>query len=48
VQANKGSKAAAVALARKALCTLYHLSANREAHLEDGVQNKVFRMKYLE
>ena len=35
VQAKKGSKVAAVALARKVLCILHHLLVNQEMYLED-------------
>jgi transposase len=37
VQAKKGYNVAAVALARKVLCILYHLLMNREMYLEDEV-----------
>ena len=35
IQAKKGSKVAAVALARKVLCILHHLLVNQEMYLED-------------
>ena len=35
IQAKKGSKVAAVALARKVLCILHHLLINQEMYLED-------------
>jgi len=35
IQAKKGSKVAAVALARKFLCILHHLLTNQEMYLED-------------
>jgi hypothetical protein len=35
IQAKKGSKVAAVALARKILCILHHLLTNQEMYIED-------------
>jgi transposase len=41
IKAKKGSKVAAVALARKVLCILHHLLTNREMYQEEGVQKNV-------
>ncbi len=41
IKAKKGSKVAAVALARKVLCILHHLLTDREMYQEDGVQKNV-------
>ncbi len=41
IKARKGSKVAAVALARKVLCMLHHLLTNREMYQEEGVQKNV-------
>ncbi len=46
IQAKKGSKVAAVALARKVLCILHHLLTNQEMYLEDG-DKKNMRQKHL-
>ncbi len=46
IQAKKGSKVAAVALARKVLCILHHLLMNQETYLEDG-DKKNMRQKTL-
>ena len=45
-QAKKGSKVAAVALARKVLCILHHLLMNQEMYLEDR-DKKNMRQKPL-
>jgi transposase len=41
VEAKKGSKVAAVALARKILCILFHLLTNRERYHEEGIKKKI-------
>lgn len=46
IQAKKGSRVAAVALARKVLCILHHLLTNQEIYLEDKAQ-KNMRQKPL-
>ena len=46
IQAKKGSKVAAVALARKVLCILHHLLVNQEIYLEDK-DKKIMRKKHL-
>jgi len=46
IQAKKGSKVAAVALARKVLCILHHLLMNQEIYLEDKAR-KNMRQKPL-
>lgn len=46
IQAKKGSKVAAVALARKVLCILHHLLMNQEMYLEDR-DKKNMRQKPL-
>jgi carbamate kinase len=46
IQAKKGSKVAAVALARKILCILHHLLVNQEMYLEDK-DKKSGRQKHL-
>ena len=46
IQAKKGSKVAAVALARKVLCILHHLLVNQEIYLEDR-DKKIMRKKHL-
>lgn len=46
IKAKKGSKVAAVALARKVLCILHHLLVNQERYLEDG-DKKSIRQKHL-
>ena len=46
IQAKKGSKVAAVALARKILCILHHLLINQEMYLEDRAK-KNMRKKLL-
>ncbi len=46
IQAKKGSKVAAVALARKVLCILHHLLMNQEMYLEEG-EKKNIRQKHL-
>jgi transposase len=46
IQAKKGSKVAAVALARKVLCILHHLLMNQEMYLEDR-DKKNMRQKVL-
>jgi transposase len=43
IQAKKGSKVAAVALARKVLCILYHLLMNQEMYLEEGDKKNMRR-----
>mgnify|MGYP001235069092 FL=1 len=46
IQAKKGSKVAAVALARKVLCILHHLLINQEMYIEDR-DKKNMRQKPL-
>jgi transposase len=46
IQAKKGSKVAAVALARKVLCILHHLLINQEMYLE-GRNKKNMHQKPL-
>ena len=46
IQVKKGSKVAAVALARKILCILHHLLMNQEMYLEDR-DKKNLRQKSL-
>ena len=46
IQAKKGSKVAAVALARKVLCILHHLLMNQEMYIENR-DKKNMRRKYL-
>ncbi len=41
IKAKKGSKVAAVALARKVLCILHHLLTNKEMYQEEGIQKKI-------
>ena len=43
IQAKKGSKVAAVALARKVLCILHHLLMNQEMYVEDGDKKDMHR-----
>jgi transposase len=41
IQAKKGSKVAAVALARKVLCILHHLLMNQEMYVEDNTKKNM-------
>lgn len=41
IKAKKGSKVAAVALARKVLCMLHHLLTKREMYQEEGIQKNI-------
>lgn len=41
IQAKKGSKVAAVALARKVLCILHHLLMNHERYVEDKTKKNM-------
>jgi transposase len=43
IQAKKGSKVAAVALARKVLCILHHLLMNQEMYIEDRDKKNICR-----
>jgi transposase len=44
IQAKKGSKVAAVALAKKVLCILHHLLTNHEIYQESDARTYVRRL----